>query len=294
MGRADGSPAELPVTFTEKPTMTTYLEADSKFWEITVDGCDFSVRFGKLGAAGATSDKSWPSEDKCEKEAEKLIRAKKKKGYAEAAGTKKSTKKAPAKAKAKAKAPAKKGGKCFSKCVFCISGSLSKTKSEMTTLITDNGGTVSAGVTKATTHLLTSDADYQAGTGKVSKARSNGTPIVHEDFIFDSIKQGSLADAGDYDMGDMHGDKEEEESESEEEEEPPKKKKKSSGGTNKTYLEADSKFWEINVTGSSFTVRFGKLGAAGATSTKDWADAEKCLKEANKLINQKKKKGYSE
>lgn len=63
-----------------------------------------------------------------------------------------------------------------------------------------------------------------------------------------------------------------------------------------TYLECDStsggKFWEIVVNGSSFTTRYGKIGAAGISKTKDWPDEEKCQKEADKLIRAKGKKGY--
>lgn len=284
--------------------MTTYLEADTKFWEITVDGDEFTVRFGKLGAAGSSNTKSWPSEEKCQKEADKLIRAKTNKGYSPASGgggggggakkasAKKAAPKAAKAAPKAAKSPAKKGGKALAGCIFCISGSLSKSKSEMTSLIEGAGGTVGSNVTRATTHLLTSDADFIGGTGKVSKARGQGIPILHEDFVFDSVKAGKQADADDYNMSDMHGGDDDEE-----EAPPPKKKaktaaKSSGGGGAKTHLEADSKFWEITVSGSSFTTRYGKLGAAGASSTKDWDSAEKCQKEADKLIRQKRNKGY--
>lgn len=55
-----------------------------------------------------------------------------------------------------------------------------------------------------------------------------------------------------------------------------------------------AKFWEITVDGNSHTVRYGKLGAAGTTKTKTFADADKCNKDAEKMIASKVKKGYVE
>jgi predicted DNA-binding WGR domain protein len=278
----------------------TYLEADTKFWEITVNGAEFTTRFGKLGAAGQSKTKSWDSEEKCQKEADKLIRQKTGKGYSAASSSGAAAAAAPAKKKAapakKKAAPAKKkaagGSGALAGCTICISGSLSQPKAKMTQLITDNGGSVAGTVTKATTHLLTSDADFLGGTSKVSKARGMGLPILHEDFVHDSIKNGSKANEDDYNMADMHDTGDNDEEEEEEEEAPPKKKAKTGGG-NVTYLEADTKFWEITVEDTQFTTRFGKLGASGQSSTKNWPDAEKCQKEADKLIRAKKKKGYA-
>ncbi len=54
------------------------------------------------------------------------------------------------------------------------------------------------------------------------------------------------------------------------------------------------KFWEISVSGASFTVRFGKLGAAGQTQLKAFADAATAQAEAAKLIVEKVRKGYAE
>lgn len=68
-----------------------------KFWEITVEGTSFTVRYGKVGTDGSTSTKSYPTEEKAQAEAEKKIKSKTKKGYAEvatssAAASKKSSK----------------------------------------------------------------------------------------------------------------------------------------------------------------------------------------------------------
>lgn len=54
------------------------------------------------------------------------------------------------------------------------------------------------------------------------------------------------------------------------------------------------KFWSIEVTGTSFTVTYGKVGTAGQTSTKSFATAEKTQAEADKLIKEKSGKGYVE
>ena len=57
----------------------------SKFWTIatTDDGKTFTVTFGKIGTAGQTKEKSFPTAEACAKETEKLIREKTGKGYIE-------------------------------------------------------------------------------------------------------------------------------------------------------------------------------------------------------------------
>jgi predicted DNA-binding WGR domain protein len=57
---------------------------------------------------------------------------------------------------------------------------------------------------------------------------------------------------------------------------------------------ASRKFWEISVAGNSFTVRFGRLGTAGQSQTKSFADEAKAKREAETLIAEKLKKGYAE
>src|SRR5262249_30661000 len=54
------------------------------------------------------------------------------------------------------------------------------------------------------------------------------------------------------------------------------------------------KFWSIDVSGSSFTVTYGKVGTAGQTQTKSFATPEKAQAEADKLIREKTGKGYVE
>lgn len=55
----------------------------SKFWEITVDGVNVSVRFGKIGVNGQVTEKSFPSADEANAHAVKIIREKTNKGYSE-------------------------------------------------------------------------------------------------------------------------------------------------------------------------------------------------------------------
>ena len=44
------------------------------------------------------------------------------------------------------------------------------------------------------------------------------------------------------------------------------------------------KFWNIEVSGNSFTVTYGKIGTAGKTQTKSFPTAEKARAEADKLV----------
>jgi predicted DNA-binding WGR domain protein len=55
-----------------------------KFWEITVDGVNLYVRFGRIGAKGQTQLKSFPTPAAAQAEARKLISEKTLKGYTEA------------------------------------------------------------------------------------------------------------------------------------------------------------------------------------------------------------------
>ncbi|WP_061217749.1 WGR domain-containing protein [Leptospira weilii] len=58
--------------------------------------------------------------------------------------------------------------------------------------------------------------------------------------------------------------------------------------------ETSDKFWNIEVSGTSFTVTYGKTGTPGQTQKKEFKDEATCLKEAKKLLTEKLKKGYIE
>ncbi len=55
-----------------------------------------------------------------------------------------------------------------------------------------------------------------------------------------------------------------------------------------------AKFWEISVAGGDVTVRYGRIGTNGQTSTKSFNDSEKANQHAEKLIEAKTDKGYQE
>ncbi len=61
------------------------------------------------------------------------------------------------------------------------------------------------------------------------------------------------------------------------------------------YRDAKSaKFWNIDLQGGSFTVTYGKLGAAGQSQTKTFPTPEKAQAEHDKLVREKTGKGYLE
>jgi predicted DNA-binding WGR domain protein len=53
----------------------------NKFWEINLDGSSFTTTYGKIGTDGQTTEKSYGDDDKAQKEYDKLIAEKTKKGY---------------------------------------------------------------------------------------------------------------------------------------------------------------------------------------------------------------------
>ncbi|MFV8752237.1 WGR domain-containing protein [Nannocystaceae bacterium ST9] len=54
------------------------------------------------------------------------------------------------------------------------------------------------------------------------------------------------------------------------------------------------KFWEIEITDTHYTVRYGKVGSDGVTQTKAYPSADKVKAEADKKIREKTSKGYAE
>ncbi len=66
--------------------MRTFQFSDAKshkFWTIDVQGSSFTVTYGKVGTAGQTQTKAFPSAEKAQAEADKLVREKTGKGYRE-------------------------------------------------------------------------------------------------------------------------------------------------------------------------------------------------------------------
>ncbi len=56
--------------------------------------------------------------------------------------------------------------------------------------------------------------------------------------------------------------------------------------------EKSSKFWEIEMSGSEVTTRWGKIGTDGQSKTKELGDEAAARKEYDKLVKSKTKKGY--
>src|SRR4051812_38097216 len=66
--------------------MRTFQLSDAKshkFWTVDVSGASVTVTYGKVGAAGQTQTKTFATPEKARAEADKLIREKVGKGYAE-------------------------------------------------------------------------------------------------------------------------------------------------------------------------------------------------------------------
>jgi predicted DNA-binding WGR domain protein len=57
---------------------------------------------------------------------------------------------------------------------------------------------------------------------------------------------------------------------------------------------SSNKFWAITVEGKKFTVEFGRTGTKGQTQEKEFASEEAARQAADKLIDEKTKKGYTE
>ena len=58
--------------------------------------------------------------------------------------------------------------------------------------------------------------------------------------------------------------------------------------------ESAAKFWEVSVSGTTMNVRFGKIGANGQTTVKEFSSPDEAKSAAEKLITEKTKKGYIE
>jgi predicted DNA-binding WGR domain protein len=61
--------------------------SSAKFWEVSVQSSDVTVRFGRLGTTGQTQTKSFATPDKAQRHADRLITEKTGKGYVECASS---------------------------------------------------------------------------------------------------------------------------------------------------------------------------------------------------------------
>ncbi len=53
-----------------------------------------------------------------------------------------------------------------------------------------------------------------------------------------------------------------------------------------------SKFWRARVEGKTLYVNYGRIGSNGQTQVKDFGDPDKAAKEYDKLVREKRRKGY--
>jgi len=53
-----------------------------------------------------------------------------------------------------------------------------------------------------------------------------------------------------------------------------------------------SKFWNIELAGNSYSVKYGRIGTDGQSLSKSFADEAAARKEMDKLIEEKLGKGY--
>lgn len=69
--------------------------------------------------------------------------------------------------------------------------------------------------------------------------------------------------------------------------------KSGKGATRLEYVQGkSSKFWEISVSGKSVTVRFGRIGTTGQSTTRTHANEAAARKDADGMIQKKLKAGY--
>jgi len=78
---------------------------------------------------------------------------------------------------------ARKGGTFLDGVSFCISGTMSASRAQLTAEIKALGGSVASTVTGKVTHLLTTEAEVAGKTSKVVSAEGKGLPMVGEDFL---------------------------------------------------------------------------------------------------------------
>jgi hypothetical protein len=94
----------------------------------------------------------------------------------------------------KAKATKAKAGKDLSGACFCITGTMSMSRAQLTTAIKARGGDVAGSVTGKVTHLLSTSAEVTGNTSKVILARGKNVPIVEEGFLDACLKAKKLVD----------------------------------------------------------------------------------------------------
>ncbi|KAM0248132.1 hypothetical protein ACHAQJ_009577 [Trichoderma viride] len=89
-------------------------------------------------------------------------------------------------------------------CVLAISGKFDNSKhthASLEQLVRSLGGSVTKSVTKATTHVVCSEDDYNNGPAKVAAGKAKDLPLVSPEWIFESEKQNKTIDPQDHVWG---------------------------------------------------------------------------------------------
>jgi hypothetical protein len=91
--------------------------------------------------------------------------------------------------------------KFYAGAVFCISGTMSMSRSQLSAEIKALGGGVASSVTGKVTHLLTTEAEVKGKTSKVILAEGKGVPMVGEDYLEACKKAKKLVAHAKYEIG---------------------------------------------------------------------------------------------
>lgn len=85
--KAPSTPAIEKSVTAGRPRRFEFVEGtSSKFWEVSVSGCDLTTTWGRIGTPGQSKTKTFPTAEKAQAELDKLINEKTGKGYEERTG----------------------------------------------------------------------------------------------------------------------------------------------------------------------------------------------------------------
>ncbi|KAL0943272.1 PARP-like domain-containing protein [Colletotrichum truncatum] len=98
-------------------------------------------------------------------------------------------------------APAAPAAQPLDGAVIAISGTFDKKHAEIESLLNSLGASISKSVTKKTTHLITTQEDFDAATTKVAAAQNNNLPIVSLEWAQECESKGSKVSEDDFAVG---------------------------------------------------------------------------------------------
>ncbi|XEV06196.1 hypothetical protein FSHL1_011483 [Fusarium sambucinum] len=86
-------------------------------------------------------------------------------------------------------------------CAIAVSGKfddIGHSHASLEALIRKHGGTFTRSVTKATTHVVSTDDDFNSGSNKVTTAQAKGLPIMNPSWLLDTDSTGTKVKMEDY------------------------------------------------------------------------------------------------